>query len=93
MTLNFPCAVPALYVSMTLAAAITCSSIECPNGYIPIPDAQNTPCDDGECTRDQCCDAFCWGHACPNGYIPNPRTVNDECPLSGCTDDLCCVRG
>lgn len=72
---------------------ITCNSIGCPSGYIPIPDAANTPCDDEECTVGQCCDAFCWGIACPEGYVPNPATVNDECPATGCTTELCCTLG
>ncbi|CAM9878731.1 unnamed protein product, partial [Sphacelaria rigidula] len=70
---------------------IPCSHHPCPNGWIPIPDAPNVPCTDGECTTEQCCESFCWSYPCPGPYIPDPETVNDKCPTTGCTLEECCA--
>ncbi|CAM9495754.1 unnamed protein product, partial [Sphacelaria rigidula] len=68
-----------------------CNFIGCPNGYIPIPNAWEVECN-GECSVNQCCESFCWGHPCPNGFIPNPETNDRMCGEGGCNDEQCCMR-
>ena len=72
---------------------LLCNSIGCPNGFIPIDDAQNTECDADPCEASQCCQAFCSFHPCPNGFIPIADAGTTICPDRGCNDDLCCVDG
>ena len=74
---------------------LLCNSIGCPNGFIPIEDAQNTECDGRECDPSQCCMANCSFHPCPNGFVPIEDAARTQCPdfPEGCNDDLCCVDG
>ncbi|CAN0435025.1 unnamed protein product [Pylaiella littoralis] len=70
---------------------LLCNSFGCPGGYIPIPEASVTECDGGDCTVDQCCQAFCSFYACPDGYIQVPDAGTIECDGGDCSTEQCCV--
>ena len=74
----------------TREALVLCNSIGCPGGFTPIDEAWLTECSGGDCTVDQCCEAFCSYYACPDNYIPVVDAANIQCD-SDCNTDQCCM--
>eukprot|EP00752_Nemacystus_decipiens_P010608 g9446.t1 len=67
---------------------VYCNSIGCPDGFQPIPDAWTVECS-GECSVDQCCEAFCSSVACPDGFTQVQDAGTIECS-GDCSADQCC---
>ncbi|CAM9923511.1 unnamed protein product [Ectocarpus sp. 6 AP-2014] len=67
-----------------------CSSIGCPDGYIPIPDHDTTECPGGDCTVEACCEAMCAGYGCPHHYLPIESEAQELCHGGVCTTEQCC---
>lgn len=67
-----------------------CDFIGCPNGFTPIPYANDVACYGNKCEVEQCCEAFCSYHACPNNFVPVKDADSIKCTRSKCSTEQCC---
>lgn len=73
---------------------VYCDSIDCPDGFTPIANADAVKCWGNTCESSQCCEASWSYHPCPIDFF----SVEDAENIlfdngGGCTIYMCCQNG